>query len=328
MEVFYMANYIKQKYYRIEETIRILRDKGAKTEAEDLCSYTREGLIHPIIYINSLSAHACEKRQDGEALAVGHCFLSAYWDLGEEMTALLDTVTREKNIEVRPLVKKIHLAEEPKIFSWQYDTYVFQRVPPGHSCPKPQSEDLKLEFFILVPPERNKQTITLTVENFVITNRDLEFLITNIIGSDQLANDTPLSTNQDQIKLSETDETSNENTTPTNTYFSKIGEAGGEKTKLKEELLELAIYELKQFNRGFTNFKSMLESDYKYECFPSKDDATYEGHANCQDIFLIDERMHYTFTPTDKDKPERTDLAIRSLERYFTLAKKKLPQIA
>lgn len=97
-----MANYIKQKYYRIEETIRILKDKGAKIEAEDLCSYTREGLIHPIIYINFLSAHACEKRQDGEALAVGHCFLSAYWDLEEEMTALLDAVTREKTLRYAP----------------------------------------------------------------------------------------------------------------------------------------------------------------------------------------------------------------------------------
>ena len=72
-----MATYIKQKYYRIEETIRILRDKGAKIGAEDLCSYTREGLIHQIIYINSLSAHACEKRKDGEELAVGNCLLYA-----------------------------------------------------------------------------------------------------------------------------------------------------------------------------------------------------------------------------------------------------------
>lgn len=268
-----------------------------------------------------MAAHACEEGNDGRALAVAHCFLSAYWDLGQDITALFDTVIREKSVEIHPLVKKAQLIEEPKIFSWQIEDYVFKRVWPGHAYPKPYSENLKLKYFMLLPPDR-KQTITLIIENFLITNRDLEFLITNLTEPDKAVDD------KSPPVISETPEATDKNPTPTNEYFSKIGELGGEKTKSKEELLELALYELKQFGRGYTDFKNMLESDYKYEYFPSKDDITYEGHANCQDIFLIDERIHYTFTPTDKDKPERTDIAIRSLERYFTLAKKKLPQIA
>jgi hypothetical protein len=91
-----------------------------------------------------------------------------------------------------------------------------------------------------VPPEKNKQTITLTIENFVITNLDLEFLITNLTGSDQPDNDKPLLAN-----LAEAEKKPNVNATSTNAYFSKIGEAGGEKVKIKDELLQLALYELK-----------------------------------------------------------------------------------
>jgi hypothetical protein len=319
--------YIKKKYYRIDETVKILRSKGATIEIEDLSTYTREQLIHPIIYLNSLAAHACERRFDGEALAVGHCFLSAYWNPSEEMTALFDTVTRDKSIEIRPLVKKIHLIEEPKIFSWQYEDYVFQRVWPGHASPKPYSENLKLEYFILVPPEQYKQTITLKMENFLIINRDLEFLISSLTETEQITGDDTTTNHSKDAQPVMPENSLNKNIAPTSAYFSKLGETGGDKEKIKAELLTLVTYELKEHKRGYTAFKAMLEKDYQLECFPSVDDLTYPGHGDCQDLYLIESRMYYTLT-TENDKTERCEIAIKSLERYFTIARKLIKQPA
>ena len=45
-----------------------------------------------------MSAHACKEGNDGRALAVAHCFLSAYWDLGQDITVLFDTVIKESEI--------------------------------------------------------------------------------------------------------------------------------------------------------------------------------------------------------------------------------------
>ena len=161
-------------YYTIDETLAKLGRFGLTLNI--IGSYVRERLIHPIVYINAHTAHACEHGDDGSAIAVGHCFVSCYWDLGQEITAIIDSLisSPDGTIEIRPLVKKEMLIGEPLIFDWQYDRNLFQRVPPGCVNPKPHSSDLNIRYFILT--SRGKTLPTLKLSNILIGSNDFDLL--------------------------------------------------------------------------------------------------------------------------------------------------------
>lgn len=106
--------------------------------------------------------------------------------------------------------------------------------------------------------------------------------------------------------------------------FKELGRMGGKKSKSREELATLVACELKRKN-GFKKFKEILMEDYCYESKPCSDDPTYEGYLGCQDIYLMKKgnsfRMYYTYI-SDDNKQDTRDIALRSLERYFTAERK------
>lgn len=165
---------IQKKYYTINETLTLLTK--ARLTIDIVGSLIREKLIHPIIYINSLAAHACVRQHDEKAIAVGQCFLSAYWDLGNEMIAIVDNLIHDGSVKIHPLVKVAQMVEKYEIFSWQCDDYLFKRVPPGHAKPQPFSDNLDIRYFVLIPENYNEQSVTLKLTNIVISSDDFEFL--------------------------------------------------------------------------------------------------------------------------------------------------------
>jgi hypothetical protein len=102
----------------------------------------------------------------------------------------------------------------------------------------------------------------------------------------------------------------NQNTSDHN--LAEIGRKGGKKSKLKEELLGLAFYEL-SLKRGLTALIKMLKNDY--DCH-----NPYAGTDDCYDIYIDGQNLCYT-TSNDDNKTLFTSTSVRSLERYFKAAK-------
>jgi hypothetical protein len=182
---------VDKKYYTIEEALTLLGSQGLTLGG--IGSYTRERLIHPIIYINSKPAYACEEgtcersicevccsenNDKKSAIAVGYCFISAYWDLGIQMIAIMDNLISSENgtFDIFILVKAEQLIGKPEIFSWQYHERVFDKAPFGHINPKPFSD--KLKHFILITPDN--RTFTLKLANILIPSTDVELLRTHL----------------------------------------------------------------------------------------------------------------------------------------------------
>lgn len=163
---------IEKKYYSLSEALTALGKYGLTVDVIRGC--TQEGLIHPVIYIDSLAAHACEQNGIGSAVAVGQCLLSCYVDLGDEITPAIDLLVRDKSFLIRTLVKKVDILGLPKMFSWEYDARLFVNVPPGHSNPKQYSDVLDIRYFILL--SSNMRHVEMTEKNIAITNADFNFL--------------------------------------------------------------------------------------------------------------------------------------------------------
>ena len=180
---------IEKKYYSLNEALTALGKYGLTMEVIRGC--TQEGLIHPIIYIDSLAAHACEE-SNGSAVAVGQCLLSCYVDLGVEVTPAIDLLVRDESFLIRTLVKKTNILGSPKMFCWEHDARLFTKVPEGHANPKQYSEALDIRYFILL--SSNMRHVEMTEKNVVITNADFNFikdrLGTRLTPGD---NDQPLS---------------------------------------------------------------------------------------------------------------------------------------
>ncbi|MBX3709657.1 MAG: hypothetical protein KIT56_01790 [Gammaproteobacteria bacterium] len=161
---------MKIKYYSINEIIKILETKGLNADLENIRSCVRECLIHPLIYIDSFPAYACETQSDGSALAVGLCFLSAYWNPGDEILAAFNSLMKKDVVEIQAWINISALQKNFKMHSWQYNDHVFIQAPPKHVSPKPYSENIKIKFFNLL--ERN-----ITLKNIMISDDDVHKLV-------------------------------------------------------------------------------------------------------------------------------------------------------
>lgn len=166
---------LKKNYYTIEETIISLGKYGLTIGV--IGSNTREKLIHPIIYINSMPAHACEPGiNDNSVIYVGHCYISAYLDMGDEIIAILDNLISSSDgiIKINNWIKKEFIIGEPKISSWQYDNPVFEDVPKDLIIhPKPFYSEF-IKYFRLRSSNELKPTLRLS--NILITHADVELL--------------------------------------------------------------------------------------------------------------------------------------------------------
>jgi hypothetical protein len=170
---------MKKRYYDVHDVIKTLARQGVVIDIADLHSCTREQIIHPLIYIDSVPVHACESHKN-EAVAVGFCFLSAYCDVGDEIIAIFDRLLREPSFKTSLLVKKENLIDF-RIFSWNTEPYLFADVPHGHSSPKPFSGEEKISYFMFL----KNNPFYVRIENLVISQKDLQILAQYYIAPNQ-----------------------------------------------------------------------------------------------------------------------------------------------
>ena len=159
-------------YYSFHETADLLSDLGFTKNI--FGSLVREKLLHPMIYINSLPALACVLDQDGAGQAVGYCFLSTYWDLGNQIIAVIDTLLTRKSFNVKLVVDKKKLLGEPEIIGWRTELQYFEQVPTEYVSPKAFNENLVINHFILV--SSNQKSVNMGFNNIVITKEDFDQL--------------------------------------------------------------------------------------------------------------------------------------------------------
>jgi len=234
---------VEKKYYTIEEILAFLGGRGLTVGI--IGSYTREKLIHPIIYLNSKSVHACEASSDSPAaIAVGHCFLSAHWDLGADIISVVDKLILSKPvaIKIRQLVKRKMLIGEPEIFSWEYQGNVFDTIPEDFKDlirPRPRSEELdkKLEYFMLTP-----SAATLGLENLLLTKMDFDFLKNHFITQ-------TIATELQAKELTKTSKT-NQRSKAAQKSGRLSGKTRQEMAQEKKEKLKPALLKIAQSNEG------------------------------------------------------------------------------
>lgn len=163
------------KYCCVNEIIRILATKGLNADLETIRSCVRERLIHPIIYIDSFPAYACEIKPDRSARAVGLCFLSAYWNPGDNIIAIFNSLTKKDKVEIAKWINVSQLDDNFEMHSWQNDNQAFVHAPPEFVSPKPFSTQLKIEMFNLL--EGN-----LSLKNIMIATKDISTLVGYLNG--------------------------------------------------------------------------------------------------------------------------------------------------
>lgn len=160
-----------KKYFSVNEVVKHFKKKGYDIDFEDICGYVRKHIIHPVVYIDSIAAHAHETTNEKQALAIGFCYLSAYWHISEDkLTALCDNLLRKQIVTTRGL--NIEELTQIRITSWMTKLHHFEGVPDGHICPKPFSNDLAITGFIFPPTS----PFSINIGNIAISEDDLEIL--------------------------------------------------------------------------------------------------------------------------------------------------------
>lgn len=163
------------RYYSLHETLSLLKNKGLNLST--IVSHVREKTIHPLVYIDSIPAHACELSEDGNtAIPVGFCCLSAKWDVGNQIIALADNLIKSRTgiVEIEPKVNKSDLLSDFNILGWRYDRTAFSRLPQDKTNPQPYSDDLQITYFILL--SQDKISASISLHNIVITPEDFQLL--------------------------------------------------------------------------------------------------------------------------------------------------------
>lgn len=188
--------YVKKKYYSVEQAVKILQSMEASIEISDLSDFIRENVIHPVIYINSLPAYACVSHNSSQGVVpVGYCIISGYWNIGEGVLPIFETILRKKTAEVGRFLNMDGFLEPPIRSSWQYHQKVFQKLTVIPS-PQPDSPDLSLKGFMLAENIDSREGFSFLLENMQITNDDFERLIKHFFKvddkNDSLSDDTSL----------------------------------------------------------------------------------------------------------------------------------------
>jgi hypothetical protein len=166
---------MEQKYFSVNEIIKHFKKKKHSLNFEDICGYVRKRSIHPVVYIDSVPTHAHETINVKQALAIGFCYLSAYWHISEDkIIALCDNLLRGQTVTTRAINKEE--LTQIRITSWMTQLHHFEGVPEGHIYPKLFSNDLAITGFIF--PVQNPFSIF--IGNIAISEEDLTTLTTII----------------------------------------------------------------------------------------------------------------------------------------------------
>lgn len=172
---------MNKTYYTISETLMAIQNQGGILDMEGISSYVRERLINPIIYIDSIPVHACELGKNGQALAMGACLLSAYWNIGDDIVAVFDILLRKQLVQVNYVVKKEQLITE-RIMGWDSRLHMFEGVPHEHISPRPYSKDLPVYCYIFFADK----LFEVSIKNIFISQKDMDFLNAVCIKQDTL----------------------------------------------------------------------------------------------------------------------------------------------
>jgi hypothetical protein len=84
-------------YYPIDEVIVTCIKKGISS---DVAHYVREGILQPLVYIESLPGYV-QKLLNDQAMIIGHARLSAYWNIGSSLIAAIDSMPNNHRLIIQ-----------------------------------------------------------------------------------------------------------------------------------------------------------------------------------------------------------------------------------
>lgn len=162
---------MKKQYYSIQDVINFYAQQEVSLDLQAISSCVREGFIHPLIYIDSRRVYACESRGKEGIIAIGFCHLSAYWNIGDDVIAVFDVLSRSPSVSYDKPIKKEDLIET-NLFSWQTDSYLFSEAPYGFIDPKPFPGKDAIDWFIFLKDD----LVEVCINNLFILQKDLEII--------------------------------------------------------------------------------------------------------------------------------------------------------
>lgn len=160
---------MKVQYYSINEIINILEKKSFDADLNHVRSCIRENIINPIFYIDSIPAYAFEKIDSRAPAIIGLCFLTAYWNPDNGRATVFDAIARDDNTNISYKIESDSLINKSDLINWQYNEAVFAKAQGYRIHPKPYSDHLKIDFFMLIEK--------LTLNNVLISIDEINNLI-------------------------------------------------------------------------------------------------------------------------------------------------------
>ncbi len=174
---------MKKQYYSIQDVINFYAQREVSLDLQAISNCVREGFIHPLIYIDSRRVYACESRGKEGIIAIGFCHLSAYWNIGDDVIAVFDLLSRSPSVSYNKPIKKEDLIET-NLFSWQTDSYLFSEAPNGFIDPKQFPGKDAIDWFIFLKDD----LVDVCINNLFILQKDLE-IIAQFYSSNPLISD-------------------------------------------------------------------------------------------------------------------------------------------
>ncbi|WP_415075241.1 hypothetical protein [Legionella sp.] len=136
---------MKRKYFGLDEISNFFKQKDMIFGFYQLRYCVLEGIIHPLIYIDSRPVYAAKTRGK-EAVAIGFCYLSAYLDMGDEIIVTLDKISNSQSVQIESHINKDQLSSV-KTFGWRIDSHFFDEVPTGYIDLQPFPGIDAIKFF-------------------------------------------------------------------------------------------------------------------------------------------------------------------------------------
>src|SRR5438128_2368596 len=90
-----------QKYYTLQQLLDFCKSKNVLFDYDSFNQYVIDGLLHPVIYIDSKTAHACTTNKDGTTVVFAFCRVSGYYDFAEDIIPAIDNLKKNKLLKIQ-----------------------------------------------------------------------------------------------------------------------------------------------------------------------------------------------------------------------------------
>ena len=154
--------------------MKICADKGVSVSINEISSYSRTGVIQPILYVDSRPVFACCLNENkSSAVILGHCLLSAHWDLGNEMIAVLDNLSRDEKVQVdiKAPVSRFAMTDIQHM-SWSIEPETFRRFTQQNLKLQRVCDDSNIQWYLFEGLQFN-----IRMENIFISAGDIDKLL-------------------------------------------------------------------------------------------------------------------------------------------------------